>query len=340
MLNDKYFDQLSKTLSAKTIGLIGDFCIDIYWHADMTRSELSRETPHYPLPVISERMSLGAAGNVAQNIAALKPERILAVSVYGNDWRGTMLERLLADQNISAGYFVKCDDRFTNAYCKPMRKGISEIIYEDARLDFENYCPIDEATEEKIIENLISISQSIDILCVSDQFRYGVITEKVRKTITDLAKKGLKVVVDSRYNIGKYTDCILKPNEVECWRTVYNNEEYLYAEKNDFIEAAKLLAIRNNATVFCTLGSKGSCITDGSVVNTYDTAEIDGPIDICGAGDTSLSAFSCVLAAGFDYDKAAETAALASGVTIQKIGQTGTAAINEIKELYNKKDLA
>ena len=28
------------------ICLIGDFCLDIYWHADMRLSELSRETPH------------------------------------------------------------------------------------------------------------------------------------------------------------------------------------------------------------------------------------------------------------------------------------------------------
>ncbi|GHV47905.1 hypothetical protein FACS1894181_02370 [Bacteroidia bacterium] len=41
-------DILSKAGRTK-IGLIGDLCIDIYWKADMTRSELSRETP--PLPV-------------------------------------------------------------------------------------------------------------------------------------------------------------------------------------------------------------------------------------------------------------------------------------------------
>ena len=26
------------------IGVIGDFCLDVYWHADMTKSELSRES--------------------------------------------------------------------------------------------------------------------------------------------------------------------------------------------------------------------------------------------------------------------------------------------------------
>ena len=61
------------------IAVIGDFCIDIYWYADMTKSELSRETPHFPLPVQKEVMSPGAAGNVANNIAALKIEKLYAL---------------------------------------------------------------------------------------------------------------------------------------------------------------------------------------------------------------------------------------------------------------------
>lgn len=42
--------------------LIGDMCLDVYWSADMTKSVLSRETPHYPLPVTEERMSPGTGG--------------------------------------------------------------------------------------------------------------------------------------------------------------------------------------------------------------------------------------------------------------------------------------
>ena len=30
------------------VGVVGDGCVDIYWEADMTKSVLSRETPHYP----------------------------------------------------------------------------------------------------------------------------------------------------------------------------------------------------------------------------------------------------------------------------------------------------
>lgn len=69
-------EELKRRLEAvdgAKICLIGDFCLDIYWHADMRLSELSRETPHYPLPIVEERFSPGGAGNVACNIAALRP---------------------------------------------------------------------------------------------------------------------------------------------------------------------------------------------------------------------------------------------------------------------------
>ena len=48
-----------KKLGKGRIGVIGDFCLDVYWHADMTKSELSRETPHFPLPIVQERLSPG-----------------------------------------------------------------------------------------------------------------------------------------------------------------------------------------------------------------------------------------------------------------------------------------
>ena len=62
---------LLEKISKVKIGILGDLCLDVYWHADMRQSELSRETPHYPLPVVEERFSLGGAANVCANAAAL-----------------------------------------------------------------------------------------------------------------------------------------------------------------------------------------------------------------------------------------------------------------------------
>ena len=64
---------------------------------------------------------MGAGGNVAANLAALNPEKIYAVSLIGDDWRGMLLKELLVKSGISDEYIIKTEGRFTNAYCKPMR---------------------------------------------------------------------------------------------------------------------------------------------------------------------------------------------------------------------------
>ena len=332
MLTKNEVREITEKIKGCKIGIIGDFCVDIYWHADMTLSELSRETPHYPLPITSERTSMGAGGNVAANLAALEPEKIYALSLIGDDWRGMLLCDLIRKSGISDEFMIKTDGRFTNAYCKPMRHGISATVYEDPRLDFENRCPIDAETENRVIENLRKIAKRVKVLCVADQFRYGIVTDRVREEIISLAKNGLTVICDSRYNVGKYTDCILKPNEVECWRAVYNNDGFLSAREEEFINAADELARKNNARVFCTLGANGSYVTDGNNGKRIGARTLTGELDICGAGDTSLSAFSLAVSAGFPLDKAAALAGLASAVTVKKIGMTGTATATEIEE--------
>lgn len=330
MLKKHEVKEITEKIKNCRIGIIGDFCVDIYWHADMRLSELSRETPHYPLPVVQEKMSLGAAGNVAANLAALNPEKIYAVCISGDDWRGTVLKKLIKEIGIGDEYIVEAKNRFTNAYCKPMRHGISSTVYEDPRLDFESRVPIDEETQEAVLCNLRKIADKIDVLCVADQFTYGIITPKIREEIISLAKNGLTVICDSRYNIGKYTDCILKPNEVECWRAVHGDDGFYTAAESAFLSAADLLSEKNNAKVFCTLGDKGSFVTDGKNKARIAAKKISGEVDICGAGDTSLSAFSLAVCAGFSLEKAAAFAGLASAVTVKKIGMTGTASAEEI----------
>lgn len=333
MLTKARVKEICEKIKSAKIGLIGDFCVDIYWHADMTKSELSRETPHFPLPVVKERVYLGAGGNVASNLAALQPSELYPVSLYSDDWRGLLMEDILKKSGMKADNLIKVQGRFTNAYCKPMRKGISATEYEDPRLDFDNFESISAETEEKVIAALREISEKVDVLCVADQFSYGIVTEKVRKEIISLARNGLTVIADSRNNISKYTDCILKPNEVECWRAVYGDEGYISAGFDDFVEAAKKLAIKNRAKVFCTLGARGSVVTDGKETYFNDAVKYEGELDICGAGDTSLSAFSAAVAAVANESDAAAFAGLASGVTVRKIGVTGTASPKEIELL-------
>ena len=208
-----------KKLEKGRIGVIGDFCLDVYWHADMTKSELSRETPHFPLPIVEERLSPGGAGNVVMNLLALEPKSVSALGVFGADWRGNALKDLLRQAGADVSGVVTDAARVTNTYVKPLRKGFAEnVVYEDPRLDFTNYDALGEATERKLLAAPSKLAKKVDVLCVCDQMPFGCITPKIRAKIVELGRAGLTVVVDSRDRIGLYTDVIVKPNEIESAR--------------------------------------------------------------------------------------------------------------------------
>lgn len=312
------------------IGIIGDIALDIYWYADMKKSELSRETPHYPLPVVKEVMSLGAGGNVVANIASLKPAELYVCGVCGDDWRGDILKKKLHEIGADTRGIFTQEGTFSYAYCKPMRMGISDVIYEDPRLDFTRNEKISCQTEQKILLWLNEIDSKVDVLCVADQFENGVITPKI---IEKLCNMNTKVIVDSRYRAAFYKlkNGILKPNEDECR---YALSMLALPIPDSHEELGKALSDATGADILLTRGEKGSMYIfhDGSDTIITPALKIVGPIDICGAGDTSISAFASCIAAGATPKQAAKIASIASAVTIKKIATTGTATREEIIE--------
>lgn len=311
-----------------SVGLLGDLAVDVYWYADMRKSELSRETPHFPLPVVREKMSLGAGGNVAANIAALKPRSLFVCGVRGDDWRGEILSSLLEEIGADVSGLTTEKGRFTQAYCKPMRMGISDVVYEDPRLDFAPSAPPAERTEEAILAWLDRIDGQIDVLCVCDQFPNGAVTDRV---LARLCRMKTPVMADSRCRIGAFAvNGVLKPNEDECGGALRS----LGLEVSDDREAmARALAAHTGAAVLLTLGERGSlfCPAASGPCVVTPAVKVEGPVDICGAGDTTLAAFACCTAAGASPAEAARIASAASAVTVGRIGTTGTASREEIE---------
>ena len=314
------------------IAVIGDFCLDVYWHADMTKSELSRETPHFPLPIVQERMSPGGAGNVVANLLALEPKKVYAIGVFGDDWRGVALKRLLEKAGADVSGVVTDTARVTNTYIKPLRKGFADyVVYEDPRLDFTNYEAVSPATEKRLIAALDKVAKKTDVLCVCDQMPFGCISEAVRERIVALAREGLTVIVDSRDRIGLYEDVIVKPNEIEASR-VFKGK----IKATDFESLAKLLEVRTGRPAIVTAGERGCYVSEDAHVTHVPACKVTGEIDFCGAGDTFLSAVACATAAGFGLVEAAQLACCASAVTIKKLKTTGTASRSELAGTIRK----
>ena len=316
------------------IGLIGDLCLDMYWIADMKLSELSRETPHYPLPIIEERYSPGGAGNVICNIAALKPEKLLAVGVIGEDWRGNLLLETLRSNGIDCSYMIRDKEIVTNTYIKPHRHGISNVVYEDPRLDFENRKPISKETEQKLLKALDEAAQKVDVICVCDQMKYGCITPAIREKLCNFGKNGKTIIVDSRDHSAEYTYVTVKPNEVEASRAFGDGKEM---GLNELSNLAQVAAEHTSRIALMTLGDRGCFVASGKDTILCPACFVEPPIDFCGAGDTFLAGYATLIAAGATELQAAQIANLCSSITIKKIGTTGTATREEVIATWTDK---
>ncbi len=322
---------LLSRMAGLTAVLAGDVCVDVYWMADMRKSELSRETPHFPLPVTHESAALGAGGNVAANLRALGAF-VRAVGAAGDDWRGDLLRRLLRDIGDSGEGIVQAAG-MTFAYCKPVRCGISEVRYEDPRIDFTRLAPLSEAEEGLVLRALERAADGADVVCVADQFANGSITPRVREALADTARR-MPVVVDSRDRIGLYRGAfVLKPNEVELGRAT--RRPLRRSDLSACADAAGELSALTGARVCVTLGPDG-CLAPGDPSVHVPGVSVPPPVDTVGAGDTFLAAFALALAAGAEASEAAAVGNLASSVTVRKIGCTGTATAEEILRQFKE----
>ena len=333
-LTSERLSEILENIGSKTICTIGDMCLDFYVFADMKISSLSRETPHYPLPVVKEVATPGGGGNVVNNIKALRPGRLLPVSLIGNDWRGFMLTKYFETNGFDTRYIISADGFITNCYLKPMRMGISDVIYEDPRLDFENRAPISKENEKKLLRALDEAVEQADILIVSDQMKNGIITPAVRERISEIGEK-IPVVIDSRDNSALFKNVIIKPNEVEAAVIAGRDLTGLDSTIDELATIGLELEKKNSRPVIITMGDRGALWCEKGEVTHAPTKKAEPPVDFVGAGDTFISAFGCAYAAGATGEEAIAFGNIASGVTVKKIGTTGTASPEEMMSGYS-----
>ena len=330
------FTEILDRMPQVQAGILGDLCLDGYWNVDMRKSSLSRETPFFPMPVTGERYSPGGAGNVACNLQALMQHSPAVLGVTGDDWRGSILRDVLKKQGISTEHIVSSASASTNTYIKPMRHGYGAYAVESERLDFVNSAVICGEDEESILESLKEMEKRLDVLCVSDQMEFGCITPRVREALIDMGRRGMRIIVDSRDRIGLYSHVLLKPNELEAARALDGSAPLQEGAGLDELSSiAAKLAEKTQSNVLLTMGGSGCMYVSGGEGRVCPAFRAEGPLDICGAGDTFMSALACAWAAGAQMDEAMQIANLASSITIRKIGVTGTATREELIEAWD-----
>ncbi len=326
LLTRDRLEALLEAIRAVRIGVVGDAALDVYWDADMTLSRLARENPHHVLPIVAERLAPGGGSHAAACAAALGA-RTWQLGLVGEDWRGRELARLLPQDGVCTDFLLATPERTTCAFCKPLRHGLCEAVYEDPHFYFENRTPTPPAVEAALLARLDALLGQVDAVLVADYHDFGVVTPALRAR---LCAAPIPVLVDSRTRITDFHHVILKPNELEAVWAAGSPLDPRAAALPELKAIARDLAARQRATVCLTLGARGCLWAQDGRVRHIPAPPVPPPLDTVGAGDAFAAACLAALAAGAPGPEAAALGHLAAGVVVRKIGVTGTAAPDEI----------
>ena len=328
-MNKEKLKKVLDDISSVRIIVIGDFCLDAYWFIDEAMSEISIETNEVTRPVRQQRYSLGGAGNVTNNLAAMGIEDIRAFGVIGPDPFGTEMIRIMKEAGISTGnMLVQNEEWYTHTYAKPYIDN-----RELNRVDFGNYNHLSEETATLLISNLRKEIPEADVVIINQQVPSGIHTgffkSSLLNLISDFPEK--LFITDSRNFNDFYNGTIRKMNDTEAARLCdvirKPDEAISYSETVSF---AQSLFNRFRKPVFITRGSKGSLTIDSSGISEIPGLMILSKVDTVGAGDSYLAGAASALAAGYKMKEAALIGTYVAGVTVQKLFQTGTATPGEI----------
>jgi D-beta-D-heptose 7-phosphate kinase/D-beta-D-heptose 1-phosphate adenosyltransferase len=309
-------------ISGVRVACVGDVMVDRFVYG-----EVSRTSPEAPIPVLHrarEQAMLGAAGNVARNVAALGGVAALAGIVGDDAAAGEALGMVGAEPNIE-GYLVPEKDRPTTVKTRYVAAG-QQLL----RVDAEDPRSVGEAALPKLISAVKHASEGSGAILLSD-YGKGAVTPAVIEACLAAAKaSGARLIVDSKSRsfLGYGAADVIKPNASELARATD-----LPTDTDEQVEAAlaRALELSPCKAVLVTRSAKGmSLAVRGEPVRHFAgrTREV---FDVSGAGDTALAALGLALAAGASHAEAIEFALLASGVVVGKRG-TATASPEELIE--------
>lgn len=314
---------LLKKIARLRILVIGDTMLDHYLWGDATRI-----SPEAPVPVVGVSHAsdtVGGAGNVACNIAALGAA-VEVVGAIGRDSNGVKLRLHLT------GKGIEFDDRFLLEDARTITK--TRVIVRNQQL-----CRLDHEDSPSVYRKVLGGPERLRLLesklakadgVIFSDYAKGVLTTAVIKRIAALAKKGKKfTALDPKPDSGNefYGLDLITPNRreaIELSGLKFPSEDEVDLDK----VCARIAEKYGSKNLVVTLGPDGMLIRNDHVVRKIDTAARQ-VYDVSGAGDTVIAALTLALASGASLEEAAHFANAAAGVVVGKVG-TATVTPEEL----------
>jgi rfaE bifunctional protein kinase chain/domain len=317
--------QITQLFPRRRVLVVGDLVADHYIYGQTDR--VSREAPVLVVSYESSEVKLGGGANAAANARSLGGQ-VTAVGVVGRDEMGQALRGLFRAAGIQLRAATS-DAVQTETKTRILAGGLNTTRQQMLRLDRGNRGPLPARLRLELHRLIAGAAREADAVVVSD-YGCGVVgDEATRRLLRTLAQDGLPVCVDSRYQLAAFAGVtVCKPNQPELealvGRKLATDAELIAAGR----EAVKTLGCR---AMLLTRGRSGMAVFDESggaeLIPVHGSEEA---VDVTGAGDTVIAAFTLALAAGAQVLDAARLANVAGGLVVMK---QGTATVSRAELL-------
>ena len=331
-MNPTEINTLFQRFATLKVGVIGDFAVDLYFTLQTETGEHSLETGQDVFWGSQPRASLGAAGNVVQNLASLGVSHIQVFGCVGNDLFGRDMQHMFTTLGVDTTHLLTVAAGWdTCLYTKPNWAG-----QELNRIDFGTANELSDERFATLIAELERSLQSLDVLIINQQFANPLLPQKRIAVLNNLINRFPNVcfVTDMRAVGMHIRGSILKVNTAELAH--FLNIDHPDQPNLDWcIQQGNTFRQRSGGSLLITRGQEGILYLDQQEIHTVNGLLLQGELDTVGAGDTVVATWAACLGAGATPMQALEIANLAAAVTVQKLAQTGTASLAEILHLHH-----
>ncbi|MCA1613522.1 MAG: PfkB family carbohydrate kinase [Acidobacteria bacterium] len=297
--------------------VVGDLVADQFVYGEIGR--VSREAPVLILRHERTETVPGGAANCAANLATLGA-RVALVGLIGDDEPGRALVASLRETGVDCEGVV-CDKALRTTTKVRILAGHAHGLRQQViRLDYEGRPHADESLAHELAARLHDAADDADAFVVSD-YNYGVAAGETLAALRESAReRGVPVLVDSRFRLTEFTHLTsATPNEDEVEHVLGRR----LGGDDDSVESAarELLERLAHDALLVTRGSNGMLLVErgGGPVHIPVVGSREA-VDVTGAGDTVIAAYSLALACGASFADAARLANRAGGLAVMKRG--------------------
>ncbi len=306
--------------------VVGDLMIDEYVWGTVDR--ISPEAPVQIVAVEREEFTLGGAGNVVNNLAALGAQ-VSVAGVIGPGPDGDRMMALFAALHADTGGIIREPDRPTTRKTR-----IIAASQHVLRIDRETRRDISSGTFQALDRFIGETIQKADAVLISDYAKGLMTRDFLRKVIREAEAAGKPVIADPKgLDYTRYAGVtLLTPNQKEAalaaGMDIGDGEDRIRAG-NHLLETTGV----NNLLITC--GRDGMVLFERGKPPHTIRAEARQVFDVSGAGDTVISVLGLSAAAGLPLREAAALANSAAGIVVGKVG-TATVSIQELSSALKR----